>query len=203
MADVISRIPELIEQGNKFSYENFSSKSSHGFPANYSDDWLVWTHHVGVVVSGLGESPIRASIQRGLGMGLLGEDEDDFRRAHGSILSGLRAAHRVFGETIPASDRAVTLGHNSPEQVEALQKIDELVSAVEAKNDFPGDPEFKEQVIAELSAGRRLLEAARVRVTAVREALGPPIKWIIEKGGSAMISKMAGDLWQYLSKLLF
>jgi hypothetical protein len=66
-------------------------------------------------------------------------------------------------------------------QTKALDKIDELVAAVEATNDFPGDPEFKEQVIAELSAGRRLLEAARVRVTAIRETLGAPIKWYPRK----------------------
>jgi hypothetical protein len=82
-----------------------------------------------------------------------------------------------------------------------LEKIDELVAAVEATNDFPGDPEFKEQVVAELSAGRRLLQATKVRVGAVRAALGPPLKWILEKAGGALIGKIAGDLWQYLSHL--
>jgi hypothetical protein len=61
----------------------------------------------------------------------------------------------VVGEPIPASDRTVTLGHNSPEQKQALENLDELVAAVEKSNDFPGDAEDKELIVAELSAGRR------------------------------------------------
>jgi hypothetical protein len=117
------------------------------------------------------------------------------------ILNGLMAAQKVFGTDIPASDRVVSLGHNSPEQQEALQRLDELASAVQEANDFPGEPEEKERVVAELSAGRRLLEAARVRVSAVRETLAPTLKWIAEKAGGAMISKLATDLWGYLAHL--
>ena len=46
MADVISRTPELIEQGEKFAYDNFASKNPRGFPAAYSEGWLVWAHHL-------------------------------------------------------------------------------------------------------------------------------------------------------------
>ena len=95
----------------------------------------------------------------------------------------------------------VSLGHNSPEQQQAIEKLDNLVAAVRETNEFPGDPEFKEQIVTELSAGRRLLEATKVRVSAVREALQPALRWIAEKAGGAVIGKLAGDLWQYLAHL--
>jgi hypothetical protein len=104
-------------------------------------------------------------------------------------------------EGIPASDRIVTFGDNSPEQAQALEKIDELVEAVRASNDFPSTPEDKQQVIAELSAGRKLLEAAKVRIAAVRETLQPTLRWIIEKGAGAVIGKLATRLWDLLTSL--
>jgi hypothetical protein len=165
MGDAISGIPELIEQGSKFTYANFSSKSPRGFPSAYSDDWLVWTYRVSRILVKMEQSPISGSIELGLGINLLGQGEDDFQKATNSILSGLRAAQKVFGEPIPASDRTVALGHNSPEQTRALEKIDELVDAVNQANDLPITPEEREQLVAELSAGRRLLEASIVRLT--------------------------------------
>jgi hypothetical protein len=203
MAEVIEGIPELIEQGKKFTFANFASKSPHGFPSAYSEDWLVWTHLVTDTVGKMQLSPISVSITRGLNTRVLGNGEDYFVTALNSILSGLSAAQKVFGQSIPASDRTVTLGHNSPEQKQALAKLDELVEAVKQANDLPGSPEDKEQILAELSAGRRLLEAAKVRVTAVRETLQPAVKWILEKGAGAMIGKMAGELWEYLQHLKF
>lgn len=201
MANVIDRIPDLIEHGKKITFENFATKTAHGFPNAFSEDWLVWTHHVSVVVDDIDAPSIAASIKRGLAAKLLGNGQDRFEGAKDSILSGLRAAQRVLGKPVPASDRTVTLGHNSQEQKEALAKLDDLIAEVRATNDFSGDPEEKEQLIAELSAGRRLLEAAKVRVSAARAALQPSLKWILEKAGGAVIGKIAGDLWQYLVHL--
>ncbi|UWU87919.1 hypothetical protein N2605_16205 [Bradyrhizobium yuanmingense] len=195
-------ISDLIEQGGQFTYENFSSKSRHGYPNALSDDWIVWTHHVQNVLEQIGASSMAGkSIERGLNRQLLGNDQDDFVSALGSILSGLKAAKRIHWPDIPASDRVVSLGHYSPEQQQALEKLDQLVVALKETNDFPGEPEEKEQVVAELSAGRRLLEAARVRVAAVRETLAPALKWISEKAGGAVIGKLASDVWQYLTHL--
>jgi hypothetical protein len=149
------------------------------------------------------KSPISQSVSRGLGANLLGYGEGDFQKAKTSIVNGLQAAQKIFGGTIPASDRTVSLGHNSPEQKQALEKIDELVEAVKQANDLPGTPEEKEQLVAELSAGRKLLEATKVRVAAVHATLQPALRWILEKAGGAMIGKMAGDLWEYLVHLKF
>jgi len=68
MAEVIAGIPELIERGKKFTYENFSSKSDYGYPNAYSDERLVWTHSVIGIAAQIGQSPIGNSIARGLGI---------------------------------------------------------------------------------------------------------------------------------------
>lgn len=116
-------------------------------------------------------------------------------------MNGLKAAARVFPPEIPASDRVVTLGHNSSEQIEVLQKVDDLLTAVIEANDFPGTPEEKEQTVAELTAGRRLLEATRIRVGAIREVLQPKLNWLIEKAGGAIVGKLATKLLEYFITL--
>jgi hypothetical protein len=199
--DPLSKIPELISQGEKFTWQNFSSKSSYGYPDAYSDDWLVWTHHINQILPKIGQSTIANSIARGLGIELIGESEDNFTSARGLIVNGLKAAAKVFPSEIPASDRIVTLGHNSPEKVELLEKIDELVTAVRETNEFPGPPEEREQIIAELSAGRRLLEATRIRIQALKTVLQPQLNWLAEKAVGAIVGGLATKLLEYLVSL--
>jgi hypothetical protein len=110
MAGEIAGIPELIKQGGQFTFENFSSKSEYGTPNALSADWLVWTHQVGELVENLGHSPIRKSIEAGLAAEVIGHEAYVFDGAKGQILNGLRAADRVFGAAIPASDRTVMAG---------------------------------------------------------------------------------------------
>jgi hypothetical protein len=74
---------------------------------------------------------------------------------------------------------------------------------VKQTNDLPGTPEDKEQLVAELAAGRKLLEATKIRVAAVQATLQPALRWILEKAGGAVIGKMAGQLWEYLVHLKF
>jgi hypothetical protein len=199
MADVIGEIPELIEQGKQFTYENFAEKSPRGYPAVYSADWLVWIHRINVLAEKFDKSPIKTSILDGANTVLIGNADEDFTKAKQSILNGLQAAEKVFGKPdIPASDRIVTLGHNSPQRLGALEKIDGLVKAVRETNEFPGSSEEKEQLLAELSAGRKLLEAVQVRLAALRATLQPALSWLMEKSAGAMLGKAAGALWDYL-----
>jgi hypothetical protein len=62
----IDQIPELIEQGKKFTYENFASKGSGGFPNALSTDWLVWTHEVTGILGEIDSGPVRSAIERGM-----------------------------------------------------------------------------------------------------------------------------------------
>lgn len=64
------------------------------------------------------------------------------------------------------------LNHNSKEYTETIEAAEEVEKAIQEANDFP-DPEEKAQRIAEVSAVRRLLQAARVRVEAIVVLLKP------------------------------
>jgi hypothetical protein len=69
-------------------------------------------------------------------------------------------------QSVPASDRVVRLDHNSPEYIQVMNALDELESGLKGKNDYE-DMELRDQHVAEVSAGRRLLQAIRVRSKAI------------------------------------
>lgn len=102
---------------------------------------------------------------------------------------------------IPAADREVALDHNSKNYTEATEGLDRLVEALEQTNDYP-DAEDKEEKIAELSAGRRLLQAVKVRYVAVAGLLGPPLVWLTEKFAGSFIGQIADTVWQALKALV-
>jgi hypothetical protein len=80
----------------------------------------------------------------------------------------------------PASDRTVPLTHNSPEYIEAIESLKKLESTVAVTNDYE-DFNDKEQRMAELSAGRRLLEAPQVRADALKAVLYKGLLYLAKK----------------------
>ncbi|MEA2860176.1 MAG: hypothetical protein QOC72_2215 [Methylobacteriaceae bacterium] len=76
-------------------------------------------------------------------------------------------------QTAPASDRVVQLNHNQPEYKEVGAALEALERTLAEANDYPGEPEEREQRIAEVSATRRLLAAARVRTEALVALVRP------------------------------
>lgn len=205
MTNNFDNIPHLLEQGETFTYENFSFKSERGYPSALSEDWLVWTHRVGQVLGDIDRnSPIAKSIRDGLGTTLIGNDSDDFVRAKNLIMSGLRAASKIFGSdsNIPASDRVVTIDHNSDAYSEALANLEKLIKAVRETNDYPSDQEDREQKIAELTAGRHLITATRVRIQAAKALLEPTLRWFMEKFSGAIVSQLASAAWKAIQHVL-
>ena len=67
---------------------------------------------------------------------------------------------------LPAADDCVRLDHNSQPYRELVEALGNLERVLTEANDYP-DAEDKEQRIAEVSAARRLLASAKVRVAAV------------------------------------
>ena len=194
----LGHIQALLEQGERFSFENFSPKSSRGYPNALSDDWLVWTHKIGNLVDDLDQgSPVVASIRNGLDVRLLGHGEDRFAAAKAMILNGLRAAAKLneARQNIPAADRIVALNHNSQAYSQTMDELEKLIQSVRQINDYP-DQEDKEQKIAELSAGQRLLSATRVRVGAVTATLEPALRWFIDKFSGAIVGQIAEMVWK-------
>jgi hypothetical protein len=98
-------------------------------------------------------------------------------------------------------DRTVTLQHNAQGYQEAVEALDRLEELVRQANDYD-DPDDKDQKLAELSAGRTLLKAIRVRVRAVGQVLAAPIRSLITRFGTGLINQAAHDLWDKLTTLL-
>lgn len=95
-------------------------------------------------------------------------------------------------DTAPASDRIVTLDHNSAGYQEARDSLDNTIAAVKGNNELAADdPEDRERQVAELESGRRLLEATRVRVEAVQTVLVSILKRLIAKFTDHAIGKFA------------
>jgi hypothetical protein len=102
---------------------------------------------------------------------------------------------------VPAADREVTLDHNSKAYAETTMGLDTLVEALEQTNEYC-DAEDKQEKIAELSAGRRLLRALRVRYVAITALLGPPLVWLAGKFAGSVIGQIAETVWQSLKALI-
>lgn len=102
---------------------------------------------------------------------------------------------------VPASDRVVSLDHNSADFKTALKSMDELKVAVEGANDFP-DPETKAAQLAEINAGFELLKSVRVRIQALASVLGPSLKWLTEKFAGGIIGRLAAHVIDNFGTLL-
>jgi hypothetical protein len=101
----------------------------------------------------------------------------------------------------------VEIDENSPEWVAAQNALDETVSAVKASNEYAGtEPEDQKQRIAELESGKRILQAPRVRLEAVKSLLLPALRHLVTKFADTAIGMAAGaalvKLTEFLGRLL-
>lgn len=103
--------------------------------------------------------------------------------------------------SVPASDRIVTINHNSEAYQNTEEALSKLEVALEQVNDYP-DKEDKEQKIAEISAFRRLIKASRVRVEAVIALIMKPLKWLSDHFAGGIIGYLAGELIGLLKMLI-
>jgi hypothetical protein len=81
---------------------------------------------------------------------------------------------------VPASDRTVNLDHNAPEYAEADAALEKVEQALKETNDYD-DQADKEQRIAEISAGRRLLQASKASVEALFAVIRRPLSYVAKK----------------------
>lgn len=111
-----------------------------------------------------------------------------------------RFLKRQTSNSIPASDRVVQLNHNSPEYKNTIDALETLEQTIVEANDYE-DVEDKEQKIAEVSAGRRLMQAAKIRVAAISAVLSVPILYLIKKFIDTGIGKAATACYDALLAL--
>ena len=102
---------------------------------------------------------------------------------------------------IPASDRIVRLDHNDSRYKNVLEALENLEHAIKASNLYD-DPEEKEMHLAEISAGRRLLESTKVRVAAVATIVGGPLMYIAKHFIDTGLGKAAGATWNLVVTFL-
>ncbi|MGY8678350.1 hypothetical protein Q2941_11085 [Bradyrhizobium sp. UFLA05-153] len=99
----------------------------------------------------------------------------------------LRYIEEHFDKVVPASDRTVTINHNSKEYTDADAAMEKLEKTIREASDFD-DPLEKDQREAEVSAGRRLLKATRVRVNVLLALLKP----IVTQYGTKLKDSLIG-----------
>lgn len=109
---------------------------------------------------------------------------------------GVEPSRRTEAAGIPASDRVVTLDHNSSQFDEVAAALEKAESALQQQNS--GDPDEKEQRLAELSAGRRLLQASRIRVGVFASLVISALIWV----ATVFAETAAGQVAEYAIALI-
>lgn len=104
---------------------------------------------------------------------------------------------------VPASDRYVRLDHNSPAYTQTVAALEAVVEAVRRDNEYgSADPDDRDQRIAELEAGKRLLQEVRVRVDAAHALFVGTLGYLAVKFADAAIGNMANEALNWVRVLL-
>ncbi len=104
MQDVVARLERLIEEGQSFTYENFSEQSDRGYPESLTPQWFSWTGRTRMLVEAtLGmESPVGEILSIGVNTSVIGHGRDEFNNAKSHIIGALRTALDGIQEGFPA-----------------------------------------------------------------------------------------------------
>jgi hypothetical protein len=94
----------------------------------------------------------------------------------------------------------ITINVHSTDFRKFEAKLDELLEAIRRSNEISG--EVRDQLKAEITAGRTLLKAPKADRTWIDFLLVRPLRYLAEKVGSAVISKLATDALEWLLKHL-
>lgn len=107
MEDVDKTIRSLIEEGEHFTYDNFSLKGKHGYPSSASVAWVTWTTRVAGAIGRIFSENSEAQdlLNRAKNVGVLYNGSDKFEQAKASYLGALKTAQSVlsqdtFGESL-------------------------------------------------------------------------------------------------------
>lgn len=111
MQDVIARLERLIEEGQSFTYENFSEKNDYGHPESLTPKWFSWIGRTRMLVEAtLGmESPVGEMLDIGLKMYVIGNEQDKFNKAKSHIIGALTTALDGIQEGFPTRS---PIGHS-------------------------------------------------------------------------------------------
>lgn len=121
----------------------------------------------------------------------------DFRRLVSNEAKRIARETTNIDDLVPVSDGYVTLEHNSPEYIRAVEALDAVIREVRGSNEYGDlDPDDQEQKIAELEAGKRLFQALRVRPRAIVTVVGTALLTIGVIFTTGVISAAASTAWE-------
>jgi predicted nucleotide-binding protein len=100
MDNALKKIRLLREEGERFTYDNFSEKSQHGYPNAYKPEWVAWRTRVTSVIDQLvGPASAPADmLKSALRVAVIGNGADKFALAQSYALGALRAVEQVLQE---------------------------------------------------------------------------------------------------------
>ena len=84
----------------------------------------------------------------------------------------------------------VRIDHNSQEIREINGKLDQVIESVVESNSLSVDADEKAQRVAELEAGKRMLEAPQAERGLLERLFVPVLKWIAEKSAEQVIATL-------------
>jgi hypothetical protein len=112
---------------------------------------------------------------------------------------GMQEAERLMG----AAEKTMDLDHCAPEYQKAVAALSGVTEAVRQNNEYASsEPEDREQRLAELEAGNRLLRAGRVRIAALMAVLGSALTALAVKFVDAAIGEAASEAVAALKALI-
>jgi hypothetical protein len=94
----------------------------------------------------------------------------------------------------------VTINVETNEFIQFNKNLEALIGELRLSNEISG--EVRDKLISELHAGRELLTGPKPQRGVIEVLLVRPLKWIMEKSGSAIIGKLAGDALNWLLKMI-
>lgn len=107
-------------------------------------------------------------------------------------------------QEVPASDRVVSIDHNSDDYKEAIGALEEFEKKAKVNNEFRGlftDPDDGDRILSEVRMGRELLQQARASVQAAKELLLRNLKWVAEQLPGTAINTLASKAFDAIIKL--
>jgi hypothetical protein len=93
----------------------------------------------------------------------------------------------------------ITIYIHAPALKEFNTKLDDLINELRRSNEF--SIEVREQAIAELKAGKEIIAAPKPDRNYIELLLARPLRYLADKAGSAIISKISAGLLELLGKI--
>jgi ABC-type anion transport system duplicated permease subunit len=106
---------------------------------------------------------------------------------------------------IPAADRVVSLSHNQPEYIEAIEALDRMQEALRGENTFKEDGEEK-VAETELSLIRQLLDGSSIRIKSLWALAAASLTALKKRMWDTLVGQTAafllGKLWLLVKALV-